>query len=538
MNEEFHGAGLLERGFGQTAVILVSILLLQVARVAFAENSEQAPAERERTPMKGILYNEDDSHRFILAEPGKLTKEHLTGLVDELANSQVSAMLICCNAQRVNFPSKVWQWDSDGFDPAQGDDQPFFGDISPEARVVMRKWAHNAMKLIAEGVDPTGIMLDRCREQGISPWVSIRMNDIHDADLIKSPLHCAFWNENPQFWRYSNRFTAWTDRSFDYGQKPVRDRAMKLIVELCERDDMEGLELDWMRFPLHFREGEEQAKAKELTEWMREVRLVVNSAAKKRGHPILLVARVAARPEVASGIGTDAVTWAKEGLIDHLVVAPFWATTDFDIPVEKWVELLAGTGVGVTAGLEIRVQPHPGSEVVDNTPERRRGAALSAMHRGSQGIYVFNYFEMGGTHPELLQQMGSIETLLKKNRSHVVTYCDTCVPGKPIPAPLPRIIEPGAEAVFFLHIGPKPANARAEIVLEVKAGGEDAAKPEIEALLNGKPGQLETEAAGLSFAVGGEAFKEGYNEIAVRNKGAAKTTVTFVELRVICAPEQ
>ena len=136
----------------------------------------------------------------------------------------------------------------------------------------------------------------------------------------------------------------------NYSLKPVRDHMMALIREVCDRYDMDGLELDWNRFPMHFRTGETIEGGKALSEWMVEVRQVVRAAEKKWKHPIRLMTRVPAQPEVSMGMGLDAVTWARHGLIDHLIVAPFWATTDFDIPVEQWIELLKGTGVGGDCG--------------------------------------------------------------------------------------------------------------------------------------------------------------------------------------------
>ena len=90
--------------------------------------------------------------RFLLAPAGQITREHLTGLVDALAGTQVSVMLVCCCAQRVNFPSRAWQTVCDGFDPSLGDDQPFFGDLPRESRPDVRRWAHNVMKLLGEAL--------------------------------------------------------------------------------------------------------------------------------------------------------------------------------------------------------------------------------------------------------------------------------------------------------------------------------------------------------------------------------------------------
>jgi hypothetical protein len=487
-----------------------------------------------RAAIRGILYNEDDSHRFMLDPPGQMKPERLDQLVDELADSQVTVMLICCNAKNVNFPSKVWDVHCRGFDPAMDNDQPYFGDVPKERREVLRRWAHNLKVLLDAGVDPMQRMIDRCRQRRIHPWVSIRMNDVHDAHLRRSPLHSRFWMEHREYWRYPDRFTAWNDRCLNYGLKPVRDHMMALIEEVCERYEMDGLELDWNRFPLHFREGEEIEQGKLLTEWLAEVRAVVRRAEKKWKHPICLAARVPARPEVAYGTGLDAVTWAKRGLIDHLIVAPFWTTTDYDIPVEQWTELLKGTGVGVTAGLEIRVQPYPGAPLLPNTAERRRGAALAHLARGSQGIYVFNYFEnrseVGNQWRQLLNELGSIDALAKKDRSYVVTFTDIHIPGKPIPPQLPKRLAPKESAEFRLFIGPKPLpTARGEVRLTLKPENTQQSCA-VRVTLNGK------ESASNPPEFPADAFEEGYNTIRVINDGPSAVRVEGVELAVRFPP--
>ncbi len=503
--------------------ILVCLFLVVPGAMLFA--SEPKAPSAARPPVRGILYNEDDSNRFGFDPAGTMKPERLDRLVDELADSQVTVMLICCNAKKTNFPSKAWQVHCDGFDPAQDNHQPFFGDSPASSGEWLRRWPHNLRVLLDAGIDPTGRMIDRCRQRKISPWVSIRMNDVHDANLLKSSLHSRFWMDHHEYWRYPNRFKSWTDRCLNYALPPVREHMLALVREVCARYDLDGLELDWNRFPLHFREGEEIEQGKELTRWMAEVRQVVRAAERRWNHPITLAARVPARPDVARGTGLDAVAWAKQGLIDHLIVAPFFSTTDFDIPVEQWIALLRGTGVGVTAGLEIRIQPYPGAPVVKNTPERRRGAAMAMLARGSQGVYVFNYFDTGRQMPYLLKEMHSIEVLQGKDRSYLVTYPDIHVPGKPIPAALPKRLDPGQAAEFRLFVGPQPLpGTRGEVRLDLapaKAGEEAVAQ----VTLNGQPSP-----SSGSFTFGPQAFRNGYNTVRVLNQGKTSLTVRCVEI--------
>jgi uncharacterized lipoprotein YddW (UPF0748 family) len=482
-------------------------------------------AEVPRPSIHGVLYNEDDSNRFVLDPTGQMKPERLDRMVDDLADSQVAVMLICCCAQKTNYPSKVWDIHCDGFDPNKDNNQAFFGDTPQGSRPEARQWAQNLQLMLNSGVDPMQRMTDRCRKRGISPWGSIRMNDVHEAHLLKSPLHSRFWMDHPEYWRFPDRSESWLDRCLNYRIEPVRDHMMALIREVCDRYDLDGLELDWNRFARYFREGEEVEGGKELTAWMADVRKAVRAAEKKWKHPIWLAARVPARPEVSMGIGLDAVAWAKRGLIDHLIVAPFFHTIDYDIPVDKWNKLLRGTGVGVTVCLEALIQSYPDAPRLTGTTERYRGAAMAALGRGSQGIYVFNWFGIPSTEAYLLREMQSMDSLADKDRSYLVTYTDIEMPAKPIPAALPKKLAPHESAGFSLYIGPKPLpSARCIVQLTLKSE-----RPEKNCLtnvtLNGRP----PIGAG-SFAFGPEALRDGYNTIRVANAGNSAIRIECVEL--------
>ncbi len=511
------------------SIALIAVLLGLCGTAAQAD--QPSGKQADKPAIHGILYNEDDSNRFFLDPAGTIKPERLDRLVDDLADSEVTVMLICCCAKKTAFDGKAWEPQCRGFDPAKDDSQPYFGQLTPKARKHIRRWAHNQRVLFDAGVDPVGRMIQRCRQRSISPWVSIRMNDAHDVLLLKSPLHSRFWMEHPEYWRVPGlqwKGGHWSNRCLNYGLEPVRDHAMALVREVCDRYDMDGLELDWNRFPLHCRGGEEIEKGKLLTEWLVEVRNVVRAAEKKRKHPIRLVARVPARPEVALGTGRDAVGWARRGLIDHLVVAPFFATTDFDVPVERWLKLLEGTGVGVTVGLETRVQSYPGGPLLPNTPELRRGAATAALARGSQGIYVFNYFNVPTKMPNLLREMHSVDAMKGKDRGYAVTFVDINVPGKVISPALPKKLAPGCSADFRLFIGPKPiAGARGEVRL-ILAGDKPDDPCKAHVVVNGQPATPVKQ----SFTFADETFREGYNTVCVANTGESAITVKSVELAV------
>jgi len=442
--------------------------------------------------IPGISLNEDNSHYFYTRAGRRLGEEEVDSWVDQYAGTQVKELMLCPNCMRTSYASQVWDPIWRGYDPAGPDDQPLLASLSPEERAAARGWIHTAWQLHQDGIDVYARWIGRCRQRGLSPWISMRMNDVHYVNDERCFLHSEFWRENPQLRRVPYRFVEWTDRAFDYGQAEVREHHLKLIRELAERYDFDGLELDWMRFGFHFRPGYEAEGAEILTAFTAEVRRLLDGWEKRRGHKIHLGARVPSRPATALGLGMDAVTWARRGLVDMLVITPFWASAETDMPFEIWRQLLEGTGVTLAAGLELLLRPHPESPLFQtNSLETVRGAAASLLDRGAQRIYLFNYMDSQTAmedlenYPTLLREIGSLETLDGKPRRHVLTFADTWAPGEPRAIPLPATCRPGEWRAFRLHTGPKPEPGEVIAALGIEGGA--AVGPEtLEVRVNGE----------------------------------------------------
>ena len=77
------------------------------------------------------------------------------------------------------------------------------------------------------------------------------------------------------------------------------------------------------------------------------------------------------------------------GRIDLLVVTPFWATSEFNMPIGTWRGLLAETGVALAGGLEVLYRPVPGGQAIEMTPEQAADAAMAVLHGGAVLVYVF-----------------------------------------------------------------------------------------------------------------------------------------------------
>ena len=49
-----------------------------------------------------------------------------------------------------------------------------------------------------KGLDVYAKWIDRCRKWAISPWLSMRMNDIHYTDDEHSWAHSDMWRNHPE----------------------------------------------------------------------------------------------------------------------------------------------------------------------------------------------------------------------------------------------------------------------------------------------------------------------------------------------------
>ena len=160
-----------------------------------------------------------------LAIDGTHSKKELTEafqkMVDYYARAEVPYLFFNVCYMRAAYPSDVWDtyWDVDDPDAnASG---------WPRAFWLVRK----------RNVDPFAVCVQRCRERGISPWLSIRMNDTH---YLNDPTKTStLWQRRPELRRAANS-------GFDFAHEHVRAHYLALIAELMSRYDCDGIELDWM----------------------------------------------------------------------------------------------------------------------------------------------------------------------------------------------------------------------------------------------------------------------------------------------------
>ncbi len=406
--------------------------------------------------------NEDDSNFFFQPRPAGCDETALRALIDHYDLGGVDQIMFNINAQCVNYPDSAWEMIGSQPDRDPGEAP----DLAWNFRTAVREYA-------AAGLNPYAFWLAESRKRGISPWISIRMNDIHNVDNEKHYLHSDFWRNHPEWRRIRHREpVSWMEKALDFGHSEVRDHALALIAETLEKFDLDGIELDWMRFPYHFRPGFEDEGRSLTLELHRRVRALADAAAKRLGHAVGIAVRVAATPQNAWELGFDVPAMSREKLVDIVIPTAFWATTDTAMPIALWRALLTPE-TRLYAGIELLTRAYPAAQPMYSTPSMVRSQCAAYFHQGADKLYLFNYMDfMLREHAEafraIIGSAGDPEKAAAGSRRAVVTYCDTFAPGVPTPLPLPVPLT--GLTVLRPAVGPAPEPGRA--VRVVLGGGE------------------------------------------------------------------
>lgn len=343
------------------------------------------------------LFNHDGWGAYHHASPywnrtGPVPVEQIVGYVNEVADAGIDVLMLCPNI----YMMPGWDSDHYPFWRNEGRTMDFSKLDSPGPNLARIR------DFILSGNDLIGLSQQRARERGIAFFLSWRMNDVQFLERPTSPSASPFWREHPEY-RVGGPDVPAGDGdvhkrpllALDFRHEAVRDYKFGFIEELCERYEIDGLELDFLRFPCFFPPDMSfEEKASIMNDFVRRVRRMMND----KGLDIPLGARVAGNFHVNRSAGLDLRTWIDEGWVDMLNLSASMPTT-VDHEIEAFRAAFPGTRIygeithiashrrfsgdaGVRGGHSARW--HISREILHAT-------AHSFLERGADGISFFNY---------------------------------------------------------------------------------------------------------------------------------------------------
>lgn len=338
-----------------------------------AKQARVKVAERQRR----VIFN-DDTHE--LALQGANTPE---GFLEHRLKP-----LVGTHVDTISWSVLGGQFDAPVYDSRV---QPIYGDAHGGPPSYWSAATGNVKALIKTGRCPLQIVIDFAHDNGMEAWASVRMNDVHDS-FIKGGI--TTWKyQHPQLLVDTKGVLHNLElyvTSQDFSHEEVRQRKLEIIQEICERYDIDGFELDYIRHPVFFSrtmrgEPVRQQEVEIMTSFMRRIRQITDDTATHRGRSLLIATRVPDSFELAKNVGLDLKAWLQEDLVDILIAgggyAPFTlplkeftqAAHQYKVPVHPCINL--GTAQNVSKGAFL---------------ECVRALAVNWYEAGADGIYTWN----------------------------------------------------------------------------------------------------------------------------------------------------
>lgn len=490
-----------------------------------------APAAAYHKTSPAVEYKCLFNHELLIISHNKQnSREFIQGFVAKLEKTDVDAVMCCPTMWRTNlYPSEV---------------DPGWKKYSPEQpKSKFPSWDH-IMRYLHSGGDPVRDTLDACRQSKKDFFVSYRMNDHHYVTDLEWPSHNAFWREHPEYWLGDSATSPYTRRDdvrlFNYLIPAVRDYYFAILEELCTKYDVDGVELDFQRFPKFFPSDKLEEGTQVMTAFVARVKQMMDRIGRQRGKSLKLCVRVPETLAKCRAAGLDVPGWDAAGLVEMVNVSSFYMHT-MELGIE---EFQARTHRARVYGEMNFVTTQGSGAKFDRrytTVEIYRASALNLLSRGADGLSLFNYDyapqrERAGL-TEGLCRITDVEFLKAASKDYVVYPGFGSLPATNRKA-LSLIIPDDTAKVRF---------QRAVLRVETKQGCADL---EIAVHLNGKP--LETcthegtelfrpladnpaypTADRLKFyAVPLDRLVAGSNQVELENRSRKKGSCTFFSLEI------
>ncbi len=293
--------------------------------------------------MAYLMYNEDSTHFMYTRDGGgaaPVTVAHVEEFIAKHVGTGIRDFFVNIGANVPCYPSKRFR---SIYDLA-------VGELPAHSEYLKKMYDF----YVREGVSLPEAMLRCLRKTKMRPWISLRMDDVHECYYEDSPLWSDFFRAHRAEWNLvpHRKRTRTHEYELNYLVPEVYAYYLSLVEDALDNFDSYGIELDFLREAYVVGIGREREGMAVMNRFMRDVKHLAKEAAAKRGHEIKIAVRVPSSPERALCLGLDACTWAEEGLVDHVTVSSRWKTTNNDMPIGLWKQLLRGTGVTLAAGLE------------------------------------------------------------------------------------------------------------------------------------------------------------------------------------------
>ncbi|HJN14963.1 MAG TPA: hypothetical protein QGH10_05725, partial [Armatimonadota bacterium] len=267
------------------------------------------------------------------------------------------------------------------------------------------------------------------------------MSDTHHRRREWDQEGCPIFSiEHPEYG--IRRFDGVPGMAMDYAIEEVRAHRLAIIQEFAEQRSIDGLELNFVRWAKHFERDWGREHAAIMTEYVGQVRAILDAAAGKRAcGKLVLGARVPSTIHECFLAGCDVAAWIRRGHVDYVIPSEHNSTWP-GLNVEQFVEaadgadcevygmmgdMIGGMWSGPPALTDRGLAQFPGRMGYGgmlNTPAEARAAAHNFYTWGAQGIGLWNipnncntgYGKWGSDPAQVRRMLGWIHEAIDPGR--------------------------------------------------------------------------------------------------------------------------
>ncbi|HCN06605.1 MAG TPA: hypothetical protein DIT01_01640 [Lentisphaeria bacterium] len=326
-------------------------------------------------PMQAASERDDVDAEAIKGMLEEIVDEHAKAGVDVLAHGVFSGFFSMMPYPRLHEPA-----DGGRHIPASSEEHHQW------CQKYGKFWLTGFKKLRDAGLDLVEIVLARCHHNDMQFVVAFRMNDRHAGSGQETTYYPRIeqWKTDHPEWLLEEH-----PGGVDYKYEGVRNAVLEFVAEAIERYDLDGIELDWMRWCHMFKSSEAAENAPLLTDFIGKVRKMLDDAAAERGRDRLpLGVRIAQSLDECANLGYDIATWIKDGLVDYICPTDFYFT-DPNTPIDDFVNLTEGTACKIYPGIHPSIA-WQSDQTLMGLPEYA-AAAQNFYAYGAHGVSPYNF---------------------------------------------------------------------------------------------------------------------------------------------------
>ncbi|MES2738228.1 MAG: family 10 glycosylhydrolase [Verrucomicrobiota bacterium] len=397
---------------------------LKLSSAALATGAWSAAAQDDAKSVSARFHPTDAATDYkclfnheLLVVAGKKGNDaaYIGSFIDKLKDTDVDAVMCCPTMWRTNlYPSEI---------------DPEWKKYTPGQKASKFPSFDRMMAYIHGGGDPVKETLEACRRNGKAFFICYRMNDQHYVGDLEWPTHNAIWREHPEYWMGDSGASAAKGgdnvRLFNYMIPAVRDYYFSIIQELCTNYDVDGVELDFQRFPKFFRSADLEEGRGVMTALVKRIKTMMEGIGRERGKFLKLSIRIPETLAKCEAAGLDIPEWDKLKLVEMINVSSFYVHT-LELGIEGFRAVTSyGKLYGEMNYLTYQASGAPkGSGRRYTTFEIYRASALNLFHRGADGLSLFNYdyvpSEKRVAMAEGLKRITDLEFLRQASKNYVI----------------------------------------------------------------------------------------------------------------------